>query len=154
MIDKSELVNITEEYLNDSSNYLVDIILGSGNSITVEIDNDNGVDIDDCVALSRHIESKLDRESDDFDLTVTSVGLTSPFKTVRQYKKFENKEIEVLGKNGIKLTGILKSSDDNGFTITVVKKVKPEGAKRKVDIQEDIYYAFDEVKYTKYLLRF
>ena len=96
MVDKKELVNIVEEYLKDSSNYLVDVILGTGNSITVEIDNDNGVDIDDCVALSRDIESKLDRESEDFELTVTSAGLTSPFKTIRQYKKYENKEIEVV----------------------------------------------------------
>jgi ribosome maturation factor RimP len=154
MVDKKELVNIVEEYLKDSSNYLVDVILGTGNSITVEIDNDNGVDIDDCVALSRDIESKLDRESEDFELTVTSAGLTSPFKTIRQYKKYENKEIEVVDKKGVKLAGVLKSSDDNGFTITVIKKVKPEGAKRKMEIEEDIHYKFDEVKYTKYLLRF
>lgn len=154
MIIKDELINITEEYLKDSSNYLVDIFLGAGNSITVEIDNDNGVDIDDCVGLSRFIESKLDRDSEDFELTVTSSGLTSPLKISRQYKKFEGKEIEVLNKNGIKLTGVLKSSDDNGFTVTIVKQVKPEGAKRKVDVHEDIYYTFEEVKYTKYLIRF
>jgi ribosome maturation factor RimP len=103
---------------------------------------------------SRDIESKLDRESEDFELTVTSAGLTSPFKTIRQYKKYENKEIEVVDKKGVKLAGVLKSSDDNGFTITVIKKVKPEGAKRKMEIEEDIHYKFDEVKYTKYLLRF
>ncbi len=154
MIDKNELVKITEEYLKNSSNYLVDISLGASNSITVEIDNDDGVDIDYCVALSRHIESKLDRESEDFDLTVTSVGLTSPFKSLRQYKKFENKEVEVLCKNGTKLTGVLKSSNEKGFVLTIVKQVKPEGAKRKVDKQEDVYYTFDEIKYTKYLIRF
>ena len=154
MIIKDELIKITEEYLKDSSNYLVDILIGSGNSISVEIDNDNGVDIDDCVELSRFIESKLDRESDDFELTVTSSGLTSPFKTIRQYKKFEGKEIEVLNKKGIKQTGVLKSSDEKGFTITITKQIKPEGAKRKVNVNEDIYFTFDEVKYTKYLLRF
>ena len=154
MFDKNVLVNIIEDYLKDSPNYLVDINIGAGNSITVEIDNDNGVDIDDCVELSRHIESKLDRDSEDFELTVTSVGLTSPFKSSRQYRKYEGKEIEVLSKKGTKLTGVLKSSDDKGFTITVVKQVKPEGAKRKIDVYEDIYFMFEEVKHTKYLIRF
>lgn len=154
MFDKNVLVNIIEDYLKDSPNYLVDIYIGAGNSITVEIDNDNGVVIDDCVELSRHIESKLDRDSEDFELTVTSVGLTSPFKSSRQYRKYEGKEIEVLSKKGTKLTGVLKSSDDKGFTITVVKQVKPEGAKRKIDVYEDIYFMFEEVKHTKYLIRF
>ena len=34
--------------------------------------DDAGVTIDDCVALSRHIESKLDRDKEDFSLTVGS----------------------------------------------------------------------------------
>jgi ribosome maturation factor RimP len=154
MIEKSVLLEITNEYLNDSSSFLVEVSIDASNSITVEIDNDKGVDIEECVALSRYIESKLDREIEDFEITVTSAGLTSPLRTLRQYKKFESKEVEVLGKNGIKYNGELKSSDDNGFTITVTKKMKVEGAKRKVDTSEDIRFEFEEVKYTKYLIRF
>ena len=154
MIEKSALVELTNEYLTDSSNYLVEVSIGASNSITIEIDNDKGVDIEDCVALSRHIESKLDRETEDFELTVTSAGLTSPLRNLRQYKKFEGKEVEVLSKNGVKYKGELKSSNENGFTINVTKKVKPEGGKRKVDISEDICFEYEEVKYTKYLIRF
>ena len=87
MIDKKEINALVEEFLKDSGNYLVDILIASGNLITVEIDNDNGVNIDDCVELSRYLESKFDRDTEDFELTVTSAGLTSPFKTLRQYKK-------------------------------------------------------------------
>jgi ribosome maturation factor RimP len=112
------------------------------------------VDIDQCAALSRHLEANLDRDVEDFELTVTSVGLTSPFKTLRQYKKFEGEEVEVLTKKGEKMTGTLKSSDPEGFTITVTKKMKPEGAKRKVEVVENIRFAFNEVKHTKYLIRF
>ncbi len=154
MIEKDLLIELTEEYLKGKPNYLVDILLAAGNNITVEIDNDQGVDIEDCVALSRHLESKLNREEEDFELTVTSAGLTSAFKTLRQYKKYEGKEIEVLIKKGQKLTGILKSSDENGFTLTISKKEKPEGAKRKVEIEEDIFFTFDEIKHTKYMIRF
>lgn len=98
MIDKKTLIDLTEAYLQGSPNYLVDVLIGNDNAITIEIDNDEGVDIDHCVALSRHLESKLDRDTEDFELTVTSAGLTSPFKTLRQYKKYEGQEVEVLSK--------------------------------------------------------
>lgn len=154
MIDRNMLITLTEEYLKDTTNYLVDLTLGSDNSIIVEIDNDEGVDIDQCAALSRHIEAQLDRDSEDFELTVTSAGLTSPFKTVRQYRKYEGKEVEVLTRTGVKQSGILRSSDDEGFTLTITRKVKPEGAKRKQEVEEDLRFSYDDVKYTKYLIRF
>lgn len=154
MIDKNMLISLTEEYLKDTTYYLVDLILGNDNSIIVEIDNDEGVDIDQCVALSRHIEAQLDRDSEDFELTVTSAGLTSPFKTIRQYRKYEGKEVEVLTRTGIKHNGILRSSDNEGFILTITRKVKPEGAKRKQEVDEDIRFKYDDVKYTKYLIRF
>jgi len=154
MIEKNLLTDLVEEYLKGSPNYLVDLSVGADNVIIIEMDNDQGVDIDDCVALSRHLESKLDRDKEDFELTVTSAGLTSPFKTLRQYRKYEGREVEVLSRKGQKITGRLKASDENGFTLTVTKKVKPEGAKRKTEVEEDIRFAFDEVKYTKYLIRF
>lgn len=153
-MDKETIINLTETYLQGSSSYLVDVLIGVGNAITVEIDNDEGVDIGQCAALSRHLESNLNRDVEDFELTVTSVGLTSPFKTPHQYKKFEGQEVEVLTKKGEKLTGTLKSSDPEGFTIAVTRKVKPEGAKRKVEVVEDVRFAFNEVKHTKYLIRF
>ena len=154
MIDKNMLISLTEEYLKDTTYYLVDLILGNDNSIIVEIDNDEGVDIDQCVALSRHIEAQLDRDSEDFELTVTSAGLTSPFKTIRQYRKYEGKEVEVLTRTGVKHNGILRSSDNEGFILTITRKVKPEGAKRKQEVDEDIRFKYDDVKHTKYLIRF
>ncbi|RNC66898.1 ribosome assembly cofactor RimP [Proteiniphilum sp. X52] len=154
MIEKKLIIDFAEQYLEGSPNYLTDVSVSADNTITVEIDNDHGVDIDDCVALSRYLESKLDRDTEDFELTVTSAGLSSPFKISRQYKKYEGREVEVLSKNGQKITGTLKSSDDNGFTVSVTKKIKPEGAKRKIEVEEDLRFAFEEVKHTKYLIRF
>ena len=154
MIEKEFLIRQTEDFLKDSDNYLVDVILNSGNVISIEIDNDNGVNIDDCVELSRYIESKLNRDEEDFELTVGSVGLTSPFKKLRQYQKYLGSEVEVLTKKGQKLSGVLKSSDDDKFTVTISKKVRVEGAKRKTEVSEDLQFCYDEVKYTKYLIRF
>lgn len=154
MIDKNDITTLATEFLTDSPNYLVDVSIAPGNSIVVEIDNVNGVDIDDCIALSRHIESGLDREAEDFELTVTSAGLTSPLKTKRQYKKYEGKEMEILTKKGEKINALLQSSDDEGFTVQISKMVKPEGAKRKVEVTDQVRFRYDEVKHTKYKIRF
>ncbi len=91
MIDKKFLITHIEEFLEASDNYLIDVIINPGNAISIEIDNNIGVNIDDCVELRQYIESKLDRDEEDFELTVGSAGLTSPFKTKRQYQKYTGK---------------------------------------------------------------
>ncbi|MDD2436746.1 MAG: ribosome assembly cofactor RimP [Massilibacteroides sp.] len=154
MIDKNEIIRLAEEQLASTSNYLVDVQVNPGNLIVVEIDNDEAVGIDDCVALSRHIENGLNREVEDFELEVGSAGITLPLKVLRQYKKYVGKEVELLLTKGVKVIGKLKFADEIGVVVVVEKKVKPEGAKRKVLVEEEQAYAFEEIKYTKYLLRF
>ena len=154
MIEKKVVSQLIEEKLASSSNYLVDVVIKPGKLIVVEIDNDEAVRIDDCAELSRYLEEHLDRDVEDYELEVGSAGITSPFKVLRQYVKNIGNEVEMLLKNGSKLTGVLKSADENGVVVSVEKKVKPEGAKRKVTVVEDESYTFDEIKYTKYLIRF
>ena len=154
MIDKELIVKLVEEKLASSSNYLVDVAVQPGNIIVVEIDNDESVCIDDCVELSRYLEDHLDRDVEDFELEVGSAGITSPFKVLRQYQKNIGNEVEVLLTAGVKLTGVLKSADENGIVLTVEKQIKPEGAKRKVTVEEDQPYTYSEIKYTTYLIRF
>ena len=154
MIDKDIVSRLVEEKLASSDNYLVDVEISSDNRIVIEIDNDKSVCIDDCVELSRYLEEHLNRDAEDYELEVGSVGITSPFKKLRQYVKNIGKEIEMQLKSGTKFMGVLKSADENGAIITVKKSVKPEGAKRKVTVEEDQFYPFDEIKYTKYLISF
>lgn len=154
MIEKNVVSKLVEEKIASSDNYLVDVTIKPGNLIIVEIDNDEGVCIDDCVELSRYLEAHLDREIEDYELEVGSAGITSPFKVLRQYVKNIGNEVEMQLKSGVKLTGILKSATDDGIVVTVDKQVKAEGAKRKTTVSEDRSYTFDEIKYTKYLIRF
>ncbi len=154
MIEKDVIRHLVEDKLASSDNYLVDVTVKPGNVIVVEIDNDEGVCIDDCAELSRYIEEHLDREAEDFELEVGSAGVTSPFKMLRQYVKNISQEVEVLLLSGVKRVGVLKQADESGIVITVEKMAKPEGAKRKMKVVEDEAYAFDEIKYTKYLINF
>ena len=150
MISKETVEALVLEELKDSDSYLVEISIKPGNMIVVEIDNDEGVDIDECVKISKHIEESLDREVEDFELEVGSAGLTSPFKILRQYQKNIGNPVEVLSRKGEKMSGTLKSADADKFTVTIIKKEKPEGAKRKMDVAHDIDFGYDDVKYVKY----
>ncbi len=154
MIEREDILRYVEEGLQGTDYFVVDVTVQPGNTIVVEIDNREGVDIDRCVELSRFIESKLDRDTEDFELEVGSAGLTSPFKVLEQYRKNIGNEVEVLTKGGVKLSGVLKDAGEERFTVTITKKVKPENAKRKIEVEEDLTFAYDEVKYTKYLIRF
>jgi ribosome maturation factor RimP len=154
MIDKELIKNLVAEKLKGTDYFLVNLFVSQDNLIAVEIDRDSGVNIDDCVALNRYIEESLDREKEDFELEVGSSGITSPFKIVRQYIKNIGNEVEMLLKSGIKLTGILKAADDQGATITVEKKIKSGNARQRTTVEEDRTYSYDEIKYTKYLIRF
>ena len=78
MIEKSLIEAIANEYLAATDLRLVLARVSKDNDITVYIHRSGaGVSIDDCVALSRHIESKLNRDKEDFSLTVSSAGTGS-----------------------------------------------------------------------------
>jgi ribosome maturation factor RimP len=154
MIDRNLVKSIVDEWLQETDYFLVDVTVSPDDKIVVEIDHAEGVWIEDCVELSRFVESKLDREKEDFELEVGSAGIGQPFKVLQQYINHIGKEVETLLKDGRKLTGTLKEADENHFVITITKKVKPEGAKRPQLVEEDVDLSYEEIKYTKYLISF
>ncbi|MDR0796642.1 MAG: ribosome assembly cofactor RimP [Tannerella sp.] len=154
MIEKEVVARLAKELLASSGCYLVDVTIRPGNLIVVEIDHDTAVGIDDCVALSRYIEDRLDRDVEDYELEVGSAGLGSPLKIFRQYLKNIGNEMEVSLKNGLKMCGVLKSADEKGVTVSVAKQIKPEGAKRKETVLEDYPFKYEEIKYIKNIITF
>ena len=154
MLDKKLLSEVVNDAISGSDIFVVDITVSADNVVDVELDSMGSIDIDTCVALSREIEKHFDRDVEDYELQVGSAGLTSPFTVRQQDDKNIGKPVEVLTKDGQKLKGILKSAADTEFTITVQKKVKPEGAKRPVMVDTDMTFNYSEIKYTKYLIEF
>ena len=126
MINRNIVEGIVNEWLEGKEYFLVDVTVSPDDKIVVEIDHAEGVWIDDCVELSRFIESKLDREEEDYELEVGSAGIGQPFKVLQQYLIHIGKDVEVLTKEGKKLEGVLKEADETSFVVTVQKKVKPE----------------------------
>lgn len=75
MILKQTIEALAQEHLQGTPLTLVEVTVSEENDIEVIITREGGVAIDDCVALSRHIESKLDRDKEDFSLMVGSAGI-------------------------------------------------------------------------------
>ena len=78
---------IIDALVEKPSVFLIDLTITDSFKIIVNLDGDNGVALQDCIDISRAIENNLDREEQDFSLEVASVGVGSPLKYVRQYKK-------------------------------------------------------------------
>jgi ribosome maturation factor RimP len=154
MILKDAVIEVVEDYVATKSYYLVDVKVTPDNRISVEIDSFDGVSIEFCMELNKHIESKFDREVEDYELEVSSAGLTEPFKVLKQYQKNIDNEVEVLTKLGKKFIGILTEVTDSEFVIELEKQEKPEGAKRKITVTENLTFSYEDIKTTKYIIRF
>ena len=154
MIEKKTVCQIVDEWLEGKDYFLVEVTVSPDDKIVVEIDHAEGVWIEDCVELSRYIESRLSREEEDYELEVGSAGIGQPFKVLQQYYIHVGQEVEVMTNDGRKLSGVLKEADERGFTLTTRKKVKPEGAKRPKMVDEDETFTYDQIRYTKYLINF
>ncbi len=154
MITIEKIKKSAEEKIAESANFIVDIRISPGNNITILLDNDAGISISDCVAMSRHIESELDRETEDFELNVMSPGLTEPFKIIRQYKKNIGKQVEVLTKENKKVIGKLLSVTDEGIVLETKSKEREENKKAKQTIINNIKLTFNQIKQTKIVISF
>lgn len=143
-----------EEWLEGRDYFLVDVAVSADDRIVVEIDHAEGVWIEDCVELSRFIESRLSREEEDYELEVGSAGIGQPFKVLQQYVNHVGSEVDVLTADGRKLHGVLTAADPESFEVTVKVKRKLEGEKRPKWVEETVTLRYDEIKYTKYSISF
>ena len=154
MIDKQKLTDTINEAIKDTPLFLVDVTVTPDNNITVEVDSMESVDIDECVKLTRDIEAVFDRDVEDYQLEVGSAGLTSPFRVKEQYVKNIGNQVEVLTRDGRKFKGTLTAVGDDDFTVAVTKKVKEEGKKRPVEVEEPVVTKVADTKTVKYLIDF
>ena len=154
MIDRNQLREIVEKSIAGTEVYLVDLRIEADNRIVVEVDSQNGMDIDTCAAITKKIESSLDRDKEDYELEVGSSGLTSPFKVKQQYLKNLGKEIEVITKDGMKLKGILTAVNAGDYVVEVPTKLKEPGMKKPRVENVPHTINFDNTKSAKHIFKF
>ena len=150
MLLKEDIKRIASEKAVDINGFVVDINISNNNIVTVFFDKEEGVFVNDCLEISRHIHKNFDRDIEDYELTVCSPGLTKPFKVKEQYIKYTGKEVSVKTKDGKKRSGVLKSFNTD-LTLEVLKKQK---GSHKDYFLKDIIIPFEEIKETKLKINF
>lgn len=126
MITESTVRRLVEEKVEGTDLFIVSVRVMPTNRIRVYIDSVDGLDVQDCVNVSRHIEGSLDREVEDYELEVSSPGLTEPYQHPLQYKKNVGREVKVLTSDGRNIKGRLTSFDGESIVVEPEKKKKKE----------------------------
>ncbi len=147
MIEKKTIQVLVEEFIKGTGLFLVAVKVSSSNRITVLADKNEGITIDECASIHRHIEKSLDRDKEDFELQVSSPGLDLPFVVIEQYFKNSGKKIEVVDNEGSNYTGKLKNVTEGGFELETELKVKGKTKELK-----DISFNFEQIKSTRVVL--
>ena len=125
---------MVEEILAEGSDcFLVDVRLKPGNKIQVFLDADAGVSLGTCTQINRKLYPKIEEagmfEPGNFELEVSSPGLDEPLKLPRQYQKNIGRAVEVVMKDGIKISGKLISANESSIS---VEEIKGKGKKQEI----------------------
>jgi ribosome maturation factor RimP len=147
MIEKQKIEGLVKEYIKGTGLFLVSVKVSSANRIIILADKNEGITIDECAAIHRHIETGLDRDKEDFELQVSSPGLDVPFVVTEQYLKNEGKKVEIVDCEGTKYAGKLKNVTTGGFELETEIKIKG----RTIELK-DISFNFEQIKSTRVIL--
>lgn len=134
--------------------FLIDLKFSASDDITVILDGDNGVSVQDCLDASRAIEFNMDREEHDFSLQVMSAGLSEPLSIPRQYQKNIGREIEVLLNDSSEIEGELAKVDEEKITLILRYRKPKDIGKGKVDVVEEKEISYAEIKKALVVIKF
>ena len=134
--------------------FLVDLKISADDQITVTLDGDNGVTLQDCLDASRAIEFNMDREEHDFALQVMSYGLSEPLMLNRQYQKNIGRELDVVLTSGEQVEGELVTVDEESIVLLLRFRRPKLIGKGKEDAEEEKVIRLDEIKKALVVIKF
>ena len=151
----SDIIDAISDEIVARNCYIVEISISKDNDIEITIESEDGrVELDDCVAISRFFESKFDRETEDYSLTVSSAGLDQPFKVLKQYLKAVGSKVEVMLKGGRKMVAVLTEADQESITLKYSVKEAVEGKKKKEFVEHIDRFTMDQVNSVRPYIEF
>ncbi len=133
--------------------FLIEFNISEQNDIKIVIDGDNGATIDDIVFMSRQIEHNLDRDEEDFSLTVSSFDITKSFRLKRQFQKNLNRTLKVKTENGEKEGQLILIDNDKIVLEKKIREPKKTG-KGKITVIKQDEIPFEQIKEAKVVLKF
>lgn len=136
---------LTECLLEKPSIFLIDLVVTDAFKVIVTLDGDNGVALQDCIDVSRFIDNELDREEQDYSLEVASVGVGSPLKLVRQYKKNIGRTLIVKTEGEIIEAELVEANDDFVILSWEAREPKKIG-KGKETVQKELKLPYGNIK--------
>jgi ribosome maturation factor RimP len=144
---------LVEEKIADKPNlFLVDVKMHSNGKLIVLIDGDNGLGIDDCVQVSRHVGFHLEEENvieTAYNLEVSSPGIDYPLSSPRQYAKNMGRSLAIKMADGTKREGVLSAITEDA--IVIEEKIKEKG--KKAETVESVI-PINHITETKVLISF
>ena len=154
MTFKEKVSNLLEAALTERpSLFLIDLKITDSNKIMVTLDGDNGVNLQDCIDVSRAIEHNLDREEHDFSLEVTSAGATTPLINKRQYIKNLGRTLKVVAETQEVEANLTDANDE--FIVLEWKAREPKKiGKGKETVQKRAEIPYSEIKEAVVVIKF
>ena len=146
MIFKEKVTRLLEEELQvKPSLFLVDLNISDSYKITITLDGDEGVNLQDCIDVSRAIEGKLDREEQDYSLEVASAGVSTPLKLVRQFKKNVGRTLKVKTATET-IEAKLGQATDESITLSWTAREPKKIGKGKETVEHKREIPYSEIK--------
>jgi ribosome maturation factor RimP len=136
---------LNDALLEKPEMFLIDLSISDTYKIVVTLDDDNGVNLQDCIDISRAIENNLDREEHDYALEVQSVGVGSPLKLVRQYKKNVGRTLIVKTNSETIEADLVEANEENIVLSWTAREPKKIG-KGKETVQKRKEIPYSEIK--------
>lgn len=124
--------------------FLISVSVSDAFKISVVIDGDNGVNLQDCIDVSKQIEATLDREEQDYSLEVASAGIASPLKLIRQYKKNIGRTLSIKTKTENIEAELVKATDDFVILSWQAREPKKLG-KGKETVHKELQIPYSEI---------
>ncbi|WP_222537214.1 ribosome assembly cofactor RimP [Pedobacter polysacchareus] len=150
---EKRVTELVEEKISDRPElFLVEVKMLPNNKLIIHVDGDEGISIQDCAAISRHVGFYLEEENTidkAYNLEVSSPGVGEPLRLKRQYVKNIGRELSVKLSGGEIKEGKLLSVEENGITIEA--KVKEKGKKATLEATS---IDFSSITETKVLISF
>jgi ribosome maturation factor RimP len=133
--------------------FLMELSVGADLSIKVVVDGDSGVNVNDCVEVSRAIEHNLDKEKYDFSLDVLSAGASAPLKLLRQYPQHVGRTLKVETAEG-SFKGKFTEISDQMITLKWEERQSKAIGKGKVTVECEQKIEFDQIIKTEIEITF